>query len=460
MVQLVRLTTNDDEARFDNLFNQAIEVKPKSKIALVNFSCEINTQEITINSSNNKITFQTAGTTPHDIFLTSGKYDKTTTDVLLTDIQTKLNEALSITSPTDHSKQWEVKLVDSRINIGTKKQYLANIPATDSQIIKKNLAGTTTYKRSGGTTGTNDSFFSLNNAFCKGAGIARITITSLGNVINDPQFIFGLTTTSINSSTTVVLDSSIYYGVKMENGVYNILDGSGVLNPTVYIPAVNDVITLEKSGPTLTIKRYNGANEDTLGAMNISSTLNLYPVGVCITSPSAATSKIILSDFTYSADPYYSSVSVGTDIENLGAYPSPSSGGIYGLTFGDIELAQYLGFNNFTYNSPNQISVYTFIADKQFKPSDLSESYIVELTNINLNSYNGATNQRQNILATIVNTRIENDRVSYIAPYPLYIDIDNSSPLLLKNIRARVLKEDGAPISILGFSQMTILISD
>lgn len=473
MVQLVRLTTDDDNARFDNLFNQAIEVKPKSKIALVNLSCEVNTSEFTINTSNNLLEYQIRNGFIKNCFLNKGTYDKSTIDILLNDMTIKLNSAVSLDG-AEYGKQFKAQIKDSKINIITGLGTNANY---ETDQVKKNVASTAAgiLNRNGGTVGDTDSFLFLNKAMSKGSGAVKIRLH------REPSangFILGITSTPLNSSLTEIDLNTLNYAIKVIDDVSPIQVGQNVGGTltftntgelTHYVSAGspnNDEYFIMIDEGKIKLKRYNGTGaNDLLYQTNYNGTTDYYPVLIFLGDSS--TDAVRVSNFRFTPDPFYSSVATTADTsEDVLTSPSQSTGNAlksqHFFRFGDPLLAEYLGFVNDRIPKVGTTVQENFNieADKQFKPSDLSESYIVELTNINLNSYDGATNQRRNILSTLVNTTIDNDRVSYIAPYPLYIDIDNSTPLLLKNIRARILKEDGAPITVNGLSQMTLLISD
>ena len=58
---LIRLHTNDNEAFFDCNFNDDVVLKPNSQLALHSVSMERADGSLFIDSTNDEITFQTAG---------------------------------------------------------------------------------------------------------------------------------------------------------------------------------------------------------------------------------------------------------------------------------------------------------------------------------------------------------------------------------------------------------------
>ena len=57
-MKIVRLTTTDNNALFDNEFQSGLTLKPNSKIALQNLVCESVNNTLTINEGNDKLDLQ------------------------------------------------------------------------------------------------------------------------------------------------------------------------------------------------------------------------------------------------------------------------------------------------------------------------------------------------------------------------------------------------------------------
>jgi hypothetical protein len=79
--------------------------------------------------------------------------------------------------------------------------------------------------------------------------------------------------------------------------------------------------------------------------------------------------------------------------------------------------------------------------------------------NLTVESYDTLSKQRSNIIHVVVNPNITEEKVSYIAPYPLYVSLKNQNPITLRNIKARILNEDLSQVSLSGFSMITLLIN-
>jgi len=90
---------------------------------------------------------------------------------------------------------------------------------------------------------------------------------------------------------------------------------------------------------------------------------------------------------------------------------------------------------------------------------DASKYDYTDDTNISLNVSNTKRGRRINILATIpVNNN--NGTVEYRANDPIYIDLDNKFPQVIKNLRLRVLNKNFDKVQTTGESVMTLLLND
>jgi hypothetical protein len=88
----------------------------------------------------------------------------------------------------------------------------------------------------------------------------------------------------------------------------------------------------------------------------------------------------------------------------------------------------------------------------------------VILDNIAIDSYDSyisggqyIESGRKNILAVVPKTNA-NGEVIYEPNYPTFIDLKNKEELLIRNIKARIVKSDYSPFAMRGLATMTILI--
>lgn len=456
MPRLIRLTTQDDNCYFNNDFKQDILIKPNSKIALQNFCCEIKEGNFTLNSSNNKLYYQSKNGEQVAVYLTAGYYDKDNIDILLNDMTLQLNKSLRITVAPEYGRQWKVDIIDSKINIQQKSGNIA-FNSNSSIVNKVNMDAANTFKRSGGVVGNPDSFFYVNKAFCKGSGAFYGKMTTYNSTAGD-EIVWGLSTKQFKSTDTEITKGDYKYAILVTAGTYKYIKNQVEYATAIPAPQANDEFFINLSENVISLDMYRGSNKYNIFSETYTGE-TLYPAA---TFMAAASNVIIGSTVKFSADPYYSSVTESLDNTLITSVPGPgpNQGSNQYMEFDDYNFSQFLGFDNKRIPKSGTILTKNFniSGDNEFKATSLSESFIVELLNINLESYEGLLKQRKNILATIVNQQVVNDRVHFVAPYPQYIDMNNANPITLRNIRARILKEDLSEITVNGFSQMTLLI--
>lgn len=141
-------------------------------------------------------------------------------------------------------------------------------------------------------------------------------------------------------------------------------------------------------------------------------------------------------------------------------------------------LAKFLGFtagstdNRMVYLRPNYSQVASFIGTATFALATF-ESYVIEFMSATLESYDGMSFRQgagagaklgaggqYSIIKVIpnYNTNVDNRVCNYEASNLCFIDMNNSKPLLLRNIRARVLDSNLQPITTIDVGVLTFLI--
>jgi len=131
------------------------------------------------------------------------------------------------------------------------------------------------------------------------------------------------------------------------------------------------------------------------------------------------------------------------------------------INFDSIGLAEFLGFQN--QRNPQSGTRLErniqYIANEIFKPRFFVQSMIVEMLNLKLDSYDGlpTQEQRKSILAFV--PQGNQDRITVYEPNNLnFIDLKNKEPLLLRNIKARIVQGDYSNVNLLGQASLVLLI--
>lgn len=491
-MKLIRLSTTNNDGVFDNEFNANINIKENSKIALTNISLEARQNEIIIDGSNDTIYHQyqsSLGVVP--IKLTHGTYTSGNYSELLDEIQQQLNLSVKAVS-IQIGMQWEVSVSDltKKVHLELKKSE-ANNPL--NSWVRKNVTVIAngknySYRSSDDSTTTNNNQMYLNTSFCKGGGIFQSRIKNLiydgvaGTDDKKNGFYFGLTNKKPSDIGTVAIQN-LEYGIRASTvtGKYNVVvggieynfnDNPEICNDVSVFKVDtgnpdnnNDVVEVSLNAGIIEIKVHQENNENLI-VYSKELPQELYNVDLfpCIIFRGGL-DNVILSKIKYTKNPYvYSTGEVVEDVSASGFQPPGQKSTIPNmyLQFGAISLATFLGFDNLRVpvidfvKGPN----YTYSGNNQFVITDVADSFILELLNINLESYDSLSKQRRNILSVIPKTELLNGQVIYEANNLIWLDIGNANPISLRNIKARLLKNDLSKLDISGLAIATILIKD
>jgi hypothetical protein len=482
MATLLRLTTEDNNARFDTQINGDLILKPNSSIALQNICFEVSKSNLVINSTNNKITYSlSANSYTTDIILDNAIYTINNISSFFNDIQTKLNNSLLLsTNRKTFGGQFQINKNGGKLSINYK---LSNVyrfgvePTTITHNCKKNSANI--FDRNGGIPGSFDSYAALNKIMGSGCCVFQSRIYRLNNqpALGLEGIVLGVSTTKPDSSVAgnMAGKAKIKYGIWAKSQVigtkYQIIkDGiDTVLSGDIKATSAggdNDVMTIMYEEGKIKIKVYTALTGTVdLLSEDYDMTVPLYPVIYFIGDTKTASvpyDRADLIDFT--TDPFNDSVHNSIHKTELGSLTPKqlSQNTPFFIDFNTISLADYLGFNssripdNSTLNFTTSLSIN---GDNNYELVDLADNFVVILDNIELDSYDSLSKQRQSILATVPASD-ETGNVIYDSKYPNYIKLKNKNPVYLRNVKARILKNDLTSLVTSGLTTMTLLIKN
>tara|TARA_R110002096_G_scaffold292802_2_gene487253 strand:- start:10286 stop:11806 length:1521 start_codon:yes stop_codon:yes gene_type:complete len=502
-MRLIRLTTTNTNGQIDTFFNENIHVKPFSQIALGNVSMDSKTDSLKIDGTNNEIDFQFRNSTPRTIFLELGTYTSSNYQVLLNDIEFKMNNILQTTGDAgERNKQVQVKVNnDGKVIIdvgnGGCAMYGANlekniynnvgVPSLEitaaKKIISDTLAtSTTSYGRA--------TWYS--NTLCKGGGIYRAKLENVKDT-GEANNLQGGAIWAMESNPSTLKDGSlnvrppaiadIKFGIRFEkhgdpykmiiNGVEMAVDDSRNVNIVNSGNSLNDVVAIEINGGLIQLVVYY--NDGGATGRHILNDVNLIPYnssstdlwcGLSTMSKKTTQSNTRLSQINFTRNPFEAPVSETSNEEQLGLTPPIETIGAitpHVLQFISNSVASFLGYENSRIPVSGFITGATaqFIADNPFNATDTSDAFLIEMMNIPIESYDGlpAQGQRKNLLAIVP----KSDIFEYVIYEPnnlLFLDMNNKQPLILNNIKARILKQDYSEMFIQGTTTLTIYIKD
>ena len=492
-MRLIRMTTENEEGVFDNEFSAIIKLEPDSKIALANVSLEAQQNEIIIDSENDAIQIQYSTGNVVDIKLKHGTFTHANYTDLLDDITKNLNTYLG-NSPKDSGSQlgiqWKVQVGNpsAKIEVG----YLrSNLAEYKDEWVTNKVARVASGTNDGiwastenDYVGTNDRVMYMDEELCKGGSAFRCKLHTLlnsgGADIVEQGIIIGLTSKK-PSTLTPINDSEIVWGIHAKkhniaysafvNGQYRTSGDPSINTVILYYNTPgdvnNDIMSISLNQGYIQLKIYkDGGSVDgdvlyQLKLLPFQQMTSYYPFIAFRGKDTNAKCRLVRATL----DPYLKTQEENVGDDEVGANNAPQQQ--KGATnqyilYGGISLANFLGFNNqrTPINGFDNVSIAKYVADKIFQITSIGDSFLVELLNIDVSSYDGLSRQRRNILAVIPET----DNISplgqviYEANNLIFLDIGNAYPISIRNIRARLLRSDLSPLPTQGLSTMTILI--
>ena len=484
-MKLIRLTTTDPNCTFDNIFNDDLVIKKDSKIALLSLALETKAEELTIDSSNDTIQYQilasegTVSTT-----LTHGLYNKDNFRNLFESIKNELNQVAGVDTFVTtnvytkyYGLEWQcVENTKNEVTIKYEKGGYGEYQSDwtyDNTKVERTAGGIWRQLAGQPNDNTNNRNAVQKYYIANGCGFvrARTNIYNTGPTPASPEdngYIIGLSRTNLSDKSGVIpTNAQLSYGISVSYDAtgaksYYIVE-DGVLTLSATTPQFvsngstnNDVqeVIISKGQIELRVFQNGAATSQTLAAFVHTPGEKLYPFIIF------RGADVDLNSLRLTPSPY-SGANTNSNDSTLGTPPRPQVPPIPSknmLNLGD-SLSTFLGFDNprIPQSGFNEVAEATYTAENQFKLLDIADSYLVELLNLKLDSYDGLKEQRKNILA-VINTNEGENKITYEASNPIFIDLSNLNDLLLRNIRCRIVRNDYSLIEMKGESTLVLLI--
>jgi hypothetical protein len=532
-MKLIRLTSTEETASFDALFNEDVFIEPNSKVALAQLCLDSEANTVVIDASNDEITFNMfanrIGSVDRSITLahtdgTAGNpsdYNKNNFQQLINDMIFKINQQLQIDYSTSTTVVQTAELgTQFTMGIGSEKLQSGKMvlsflmSALDSRftdlvqnikqvggvasLVNNNAGDDSIWNRTEGAvaTITNENMTYGTYPITRGAGVWR---TRINTWIDDPAetdlnatgMIWALTNVSPSTyGTTTMTNAQITYGIHCDKvaGTYKyIIDGvttdTGINVVYGTSAATRPHIELAVSGGRVIGNIYQS---DGAGGLTVSRSVidapyvllagetqppPLYPVAIVRGGFNTGTSGIRFTSIKQTTDPFLDTKNLYQGgVENEITLPAPqqpgtfrTGGSTYFFNFGSVSLASYFGFVDARIPVNNTLRGIqkVIIPTNKFVYTDLSEAILVLLDSIKLKSYDSfdslelGEGGRRNLLSVIP---VPNSKdIIYEPSSLLFLDIDNANEQYIRNIKARILKTDYAPVKTNGLTTMVLL---
>ena len=520
-MRLLRLTTENTNAIFDNSFNSDILLEKDTQIGLQNINFTLETKFIKIANSNNTITFSLdSGDNVKTTRLLYESYTENNIQTLLNDITLKLNGQLEGDTIQELGKMWKVRLINEKIStrVRTSNFNFKRLDWTIPYYSNVSLSGNDTtlthqviIRNSVANTESNlNLLYNETQPLTRGCGSMRVSINKFldnGTGAEDNGFTFGVAKTPPSEwGITGIPDSAIKYAIKIHkhSDFYSVYkDGLGWVSTNKgylsgggsdAIQGQQDEVEIQISEGQLfvalatynpTITDYEdftllGTGAEGGGSANdiLVDDTDLFPfIVVRGLSPNFS-----LRGFEITLNPYSLSINNTLPPVNLNSFTSALYSDVRTNKFRKLamkpltipippefmeisysgELADFLGYSRYTQPMPllSSFEVHNFeaVGEDTFYLNKTG-LYILELLDIDLESYDALTHNRRNMIATLP-VKVENGIVVYEPSNVNFINIKNADKRVLRNIKARLLMSSLDQIKIVGLATATLLLRD
>ena len=522
--KLVRLTSTETNGLFDAQFNDPLLIKPMSSVALQSANINIVAPQINITSGVNSNINITAGTQAYEAAIEENVYTKDNYLDLLNNIMDEANLGLECldnpATPRDEiGTQVNVAInnenkIEIQMERGRKTTMSLPDDIKNTRVKYKGVSTTDfTLKKSAALPASNDLFRSFaygKTEFNKASGVFQLRIKEMAAVpasgiggfamglvhkskihkLHGANPSFQLTDFTLGITTGDAVATN--YAIKVGQNDPAFVD-SGVAPERVNTAHPNvlehDILEIRVTeGVAKIVVNQHTAGTQQLGAdipINIKSSANtlgdlLETEFKCVVCIRAALAELQLDRVTFIEDPYDNTAS-DIDLNDTGVV----SGALHALgagtpitppdnrrrqplvvnmVFPTRELAQFLGYNSVNLN-PNGTALgfqeSFFLADETLKVLMKNERFIVEMLNLNIDSYDGFLKRKVNLLHSLQLEQAQvgstHATIKYEPNEIIYLDLNNAQELRLTNLRARVVSEQYDNIDTEGFNVMNLL---
>ena len=483
-MKLVRLTTTDSNV-FSNNIQGDLVLEPDSQIALLNVGFE--KQAVQYKTQDDIFRYNIGLTTDVQIEkLENETYNKNNFKDLLNDIEEKLNQSMDVMQPTLAGSGWLVNLKSNKVKITTDYGPFAQVidPFNKFDNTGVSTTGPNVYQKTDGSSETtaNASLASSDLvAFDgrNGCGYFRFTLNELGDNAGEGVYIGLSTIEPKDMGGSFTFDTSkLTYGIWAEQSStgYKIIENNSITTSPVTPEnftlgeANNDVLCIQASLGKIDLIIYNDSNPDgrVLGTTTYTGNLELFPIIGFYSKNNTSIRRVRYTPYdelksSSKNSSIISSIKNPPNFDDQEGTPSPPTQDVSDHTpmtfqFPNIQLTEFLGYENqFIDVAPDDIFSLTGNHEIQF--TEKSESYIVELMNLQIESFDGFLEQRKNILQVINNSRESTlDDVLFEANNLIFLDLNNSHQQILRNIDVRVVTDTYTDVNIQNRANMTLLI--
>lgn len=492
-MKLVRLTSTEPTAYFDNTFNDDITIGANGRVALHSLTTETTKNTIEIDASNETLEIQIQNGSIYQPTLQNRSYDQTNQGSLFADIGNQINELLDGNKEVDDVESFptgaqvgmmfqagidkERSATKAKVFIEYKTANETDMSITDTttwlaeNVTESGTKGQRIYSMKDDET---DNYIASIIPLTTGCGHFSAKLTTLATDASEEGVFIGITTKQPKTGDDGPAIADCEFGIRIPSTSEKIIVNYGSENYTsINECVVGDRVGFERYGGIWQAVKYNSQISDTREEIKVTvdgedepqfldarASDDEGPFYIVVIFKSEGTHvKIGSIRWTPNAFLWPNSPSA----THLGVGPQNPQKNTQGYLQMAPTLAKYLGYNQVRIPSIGTIKLTTksfkFSADLIQRDGLLADSFYVELLSLNLNGYDGLTSGRKSILGVI--PKSDNDNVLlYQPPTPIFISINNQYETTLRTIRARILNADGSEVLTEGMATLTLLFDD
>ena len=434
-MKLIKVSGNSTQ--FENVFNSEIKVEPYSKIALISASIRLNGEVILIDNQNQLLKVKTRATKPSvDAIITPGNYN---ISAFVSEINRTLNAALTVEPGTtdliDPNFQWNITSDSSNKIVFQFVRGKYNLDFTTTNLINMtNAVAGTVVNASDGLDW--NSYCFTTDYFINGSGETSIKIDNAGI-----EFAIGLIK-EIPQNQPLLKPEDFDYCIFLDGD--NKYKTSNLANvyESAFPPHVGDIVSIKLYDGYLWF--YQDNNEIYKYEWDYTTS---YHIAISIKTQNAQ-----LTFVEWTPDPFQKVVgdtlqyhhtlsdtydTIGDLSVGLGAN-NPVATKV-SVSFSNNQIRDIFGFNTdvqFQTGISGRI-----MASRSLPDSNTPNSILIEMNNIpSLESYDGREGKKRPICAVIPSFELnQNLEIAYSAPYPIFIDINNTFEFMFNRAMIRVL---------------------
>jgi len=489
----------DTTGFFDSKFNTNIVINPNSKIGLISFAGQLQAIEEIFNKQ--EVIFKGYGGDAIDensslTYIDNGLYNRSNYDKALQSLQDGLNLQLVFNAGIGGENEMEVLGGEFSVRLENARAILEFRLAYNSANIVFNfvpynidtvamLDPVSPLLFAGVMANSTDSFIESNVipkfAIASGCGYMEVQINKMvidpAVGVGDVQrsgFLMGWSKTDLrNVSPVDIKEDMLDYciGIGSEDGANYIYYSrqkdeviTSATNPT-YVGegnVGNDHMMIFKDGSDIIVGYGTTmANLTPIDIFSIEHDFTPYYPFIILNSPKT---YIKLKFEGASLDPYSLPLDqqdtrtgiLVNPIYDPAEIPAPLKE--FDLTDAS-EFRSFFGFTQAVYNQEVVSPNYKVQAENDFRPGLSASSCILEIFNLNVESYDSSQKQRRNILSSLISSD-DQDRITKDDGNVIFLDINNKDKVDLRNIKLRLMDGNYNSVSTVGRCVATLLLAD